>query len=163
MFESNQDNLGSGAWIKVTVFGHPDLSVEFQLDDNGRTSLPLIKEIQATGKTVIELETSISDKLSPDYLKSPKVSVEVLNYRSFYIIGEVKNPGQYPYVSGMTIPIVFALAGGYTNRSKTSKAFVTHVHAQRAVDEECEKEEASQNTRILPGDVIEIPEKYWLF
>lgn len=156
--ESIQYTLGAGDKIKVVVFGHTDLSGEFQLDGNGRISLPLVKEIEASGLTVPSLETTITSKLSPDYLKNPKVSVEVLNYRPFYIMGEVKNPGQYPYVNGMTVLTAVALAGGYTYRAKTNKAFVTH--AQHVIRN---KQVTNQDSNVLPGDVIEIPEKYWLF
>lgn len=150
--------LGSGDRIKVTVFGHPDLSGEFAIDGSGRVSLPLIKDVQAAGLSVTEFEEAVVAKLSPDYLINPKVSVEVLNYRPIYIIGEVKNPGRYAYVSGMTVLTAVALAGGYTYRAKTTKAFITHA---RHVSEN--KQTVDQDAVVLPGDVIEIPEKYWLF
>lgn len=153
-----QYQLGAGDKIKVIVFGHSDLSGEFQLDGSGRISLPLIKEIQASELTVADLAAAITSRLSPDYLIDPKVSIEVLNYRPFYIIGEVKNPGQYSYVSGMTVLTAVALAGGYTYRAKNSKALITHAQHLRE-----DKQIAQQDTEILPGDVIEIPEKYWLF
>lgn len=156
--ETPQYRLGAGDKIKVIVFGHNDLSGEFQLDGNGRISLPLLKEIQASELTVTGLETAITSRLSPDYLIDPKVSIEVLNYRPFYIIGEVKNPGKYSYVSGMTVLTAVALAGGYTYRAKNNKALITH--AQHLLKD---KQVAQQDTEILPGDVIEIPEKYWLF
>lgn len=155
---NSQYHLGTGDKIKVNVFGHADLSGEFELDGSGRISLPLIKEVQAAGLTVPELEDTITAKLSPDYLLNPKVSVEVLNYRPIYIIGEVKNPGRYSYVSGMTILTAVALAGGYTYRAKTTKAFITHAQHIRK-----NKKTATQDAEVLPGDVIEIPEKYWLF
>ena len=156
--ETIQYRLGAGDKIKIVVFGQTDLSGEFQLDGNGRISLPLIKEIQASGLTVVELASAITSRLSPDYLINPKISIEVLNYRPFYIIGEVKNPGQYPYVSGMTVLTAVALAGGYTYRAKTSKAFITHAQHLTA-----NKQVTNQDNKVLPGDVIEIPEKYWLF
>lgn len=160
MVESGQYYLGTGDRVKVTVFGHPDLSGEFQLDCNGRISLPLIKEVQSTGLSVIELKTSITEKLSPDYLINPKVSVEVLNYRPFYIIGEVKKPGQFPYVSGMTVLTAVALAGGYTYRAKTDKALITPPQSLNAGKAVAEKVEGGRHTLIKPGEVIEIPEKY---
>ncbi|MEM7293765.1 MAG: polysaccharide biosynthesis/export family protein, partial [Pseudomonadota bacterium] len=85
--------LDSGDQVKVTVFGHPDLSGEFEIDGSGRVSLPLIRIVQAKGLTATELEQEITNKLKPDYLKNPKVSVEVQEHRPFYIIGEVKTPG----------------------------------------------------------------------
>lgn len=155
---SGQYKLGPGDKLKIIIFGHENLSGEFSLDGSGRVSLPLIKKIQAGGLSVAELESLIIARLSPDYLVNPKVSVEILNYRPFYIIGEVKNPGQYPYTSGMTVLTAVALAGGYTYRAKTTKAFITHTqHRDKS------KQAGVQSTEISPGDVIEIPEKYWLF
>ncbi len=156
--EAVRYQLGAGDRIRVVVFGQTDLSGEFQLDGNGRISLPLLKEIKATGLTVSELESTITSRLTPDYLINPKVSIEVLNYRPFFIIGEVRNPGQYPYVSGMTVLTAVALAGGYTYRAKDNKALITH--AQHLIKN---KSAGNRDTEILPGDIIEIPEKYWLF
>jgi polysaccharide export outer membrane protein len=94
--EAPEYRLGAGDRVKVVVFGHPDLSGEFGIDGRGRLSLPLIQVIEAAGMTVRQLERAITNKLKPDYLKNPRVSVEILSYRPFYILGEVKNPGSYP-------------------------------------------------------------------
>ena len=117
--------LGSGDRIKVTVYGHDDLSGEFELDSEGKVAMPLIQDVQAGGLTVAELEHAVTDKLSPDFLKHPRVSIEVLNYRPFYILGEVREPGSYPYVNGMTLIKAVAMAGGYTYRARTSKVTIT--------------------------------------
>ncbi len=117
--------LASGDRLKVTVYGHTDLSGEFDVDSQGNVALPLIQDVSVTGLTVEQFEASITDKLQPDYLKHPKVSVEVLSYRPFYILGEVKTPGSYPYVSGMTVLNAVALAGGYTYRAKTKAVLIT--------------------------------------
>ena len=90
------------------------------------------------------------------YLKSPRVNAEVLNYRPFYIIGEVKKPGSYAFVSGMTVVNAIALAGGYTYRARENKIYVT-----RATDPKNVKRPADHDTQILPGDVIEVPERYF--
>ncbi len=153
-----QYQLGTGDKIKVVIYGQNDLSGEFKLDGSGRISLPLLNEIQAAGLTVAELESKIVTRLSPDYLIDPKVNIEVIKYRPFFIIGEVKNPGQYPYVSGMTVLTAVALAGGYTYRAKANKALITHVkHLAK------NQRDANRDTDILPGDIIEIPRKRWLF
>ena len=148
--------LGSGDKVKVTVFGHNDLSGQFLVGGNGDIALPLIGKMAANGLTVSQLETRIVKALKPDYLKNPRVSVEVLNYRPFYIIGEVKKPGSYAYVSGMTVVNAIALAGGYTYRARENKIYVT-----RATDPENVKLPADHDTQILPGDVIEVPERFF--
>ncbi len=151
-----QYRLGSGDKIQVTVFGHKDLSGEFEVDGSGTIRLPLIGEVKVGRKTVQELETSIIGKLKPDYLINPRVSVQVLNYRPFYIIGEVKKPGSYPYVSGMTVINAIALAGGFTYRARENQILVL-----RANDLKRRKTAADQNTTILPGDIIEVPERFF--
>ena len=148
--------LGAGDKVKVTVFGHNDLSGRFLVGGNGDVALPLIGKVAANGLTVSELEARIVKALKPDYLKNPRVSVEVLNYRPFYIIGEVKKPGSYAYVSGMTVVNAIALAGGYTYRARENRIYVT-----RATDPKNVKHPADHDTQILPGDVIEVPERFF--
>ena len=102
------------------------------------------------------LERAIVDKLKPDYLKNPQVSAEVLNYRPFYIIGEVKNPGSYPYVGGMRAINAVAIAGGFTYRARENKLLIT-----RAKGGSGKPEPADQHTLVLPGDVVEVPERFF--
>ncbi len=154
--ERPEYKLGSGDKVKITVFGHDDLSGRFLVGGTGDVALPLIGKIRAGGLTVEELEARIVGALKPDYLKNPRVSIEVLNYRPFYIIGEVKQPGSYPYVSGMTVVNAIALAGGYTYRARENRIYVTH-----AADSTSIKRPADHDTIILPGDVIEVPERFF--
>jgi len=158
---SAQDNapayrLDSGDKVKITVFGHEDLSGEFEVDPSGKVSMPLIQYVQAQGLTSQEFESEIVGALRPDYLKNPTVTVEVLTSRPFYILGEVEDPGSYDYVSGLTILESVALAGGFTYRAKQKKMTIV-----RATDPEKRKIPATVETRVLPGDVIEIPERRW--
>lgn len=146
--------LGAGDRVKVTVYGHQDLSGVFEIDGTGRMSLPLIQHVNAAGLTLAEFEAAVTGKLQPDYLKNPRVSVEVLNYRPFYILGEVKSPGSYPYVNGMTVINAVAVAGGFTYRARTKKIIIV-----RRVGIEQRELSASQDTTVLPGDVIEIAER----
>jgi len=144
--------LGTGDQIRVTVFGHEDLSGEFEVGSDGRISLPLIGEVPAAQLTLQELEGAIAGKLKPDYLKNPQLSVDVVNYRPFYIIGEVKNPGSYAYVGGMRVVNAVAMAGGFTYRARESELLITRGGV---------KEAAGQNTIVLPGDVVEVPERFF--
>ncbi len=148
--------LGSGDKVRVTVFGHEDLSGEFEVDGSGNISLPLIRNVKAEGLTVRQLEQSITERLSPDYLINPSVSVEVLNYRPFYIYGEVTKPGSYPFVNGMTVVNAVAMAGGFTYRARTGS-----VRIVRAGDPQRKAIDADKDTPVLPGDIIEVPERYF--
>ena len=148
--------LGSGDKVRVTVFGHEDLSGEFEVDGSGNVSLPLIRNVKAEGMTVGQLAQEIAERLSPDFLVNPRVSVEVLTYRPFYIYGEVTKPGSYPYVNGMKVVNAVAMAGGFTYRARTSK-----VRILRADDPSRTPKDADKDTAVLPGDVIEVPERYF--
>ena len=149
--------LGTGDKIRVIVFGEDDLGGEFQVDGNGRVSLPLIGELQATGETAAGMEQAIQAKLSDGYLQDPKVSVEITTYRPFYVIGEVNKPGEYPYVNGMSALNAVALAGGYTTRANEGTIYIRRNGSTRE-----EKLDADQMTRIYPGDVIRVPvDAFW--
>lgn len=148
--------LGAGDQLRITVFGHEDLSGEFDVDGSGDISMPLIDNVRAEGKTPNELEAAIVSELSPDYLKDPRVSVDVLSYRPFYIFGEVNEPGSYAYVNGMTVLNAVAMAGGFTYRARTGE-----VQIIRATDQSRTPQEAQRDTFVLPGDVIEVPERFF--
>ncbi len=90
---SDECRLGAGDKVKVIVFNEPDLSGEFELDGAGGLSLPLIGAMPTLELSPRELEARIEAKLLDGYLLRPHVSIEVLSYRPFYIMGEVNQPG----------------------------------------------------------------------
>jgi polysaccharide export outer membrane protein len=152
--QSNEYRLDTGDHLRITVFGHEDLSGEFEVSSTGGITMPLVGEVPAVNQTSRDLERAIIAKLKPDYLKNPQVSVEVLTYRPFYIIGEVKNPGSYAYVGGMRVVNAIAMAGGFTYRARESRLLITRGSDGKQV-------EASQHTLVRPGDVIEVPERFF--
>lgn len=113
--------LGTGDKLRVTVFGQPDMSGEFAVDASGQVTIPLVGAVDAGRMTVPELTKAITERLAKDFLVDPKVSVDVLNYRPFYVLGEVKSPGSYAYVVGINIRQAIAIAGGFNRRAKTSE------------------------------------------
>jgi polysaccharide biosynthesis/export protein VpsN len=147
--------LGAGDKLKVTVYNEGDLSGEYDVNDQGAIALPLIGRLTVAGKTTIETERLITEKYGANYLVDPRVSVEVLNYRPFFIIGEVKNPGSYPFVSGMTVLNAIALAGGYTPRGDQNDILV-----KRGNDAQAEQR-VSENSVVLPGDVIRVKQRFF--
>ena len=150
----NAYEVGSGDVVRITVFGHADLSGTFTVDGSGFVAFPLIGNLRVGGLNTKQITGKIVASLQPDYLKNPHVSAEIMNYRPFYIAGEVNKPGSYPYVSSMTVINAIALAGGYTNRARESRLLII-----RAKDHERLKMPATPNTFVMPGDVIEIPER----
>ena len=146
--------LGTGDRVRVTVFGEPDLSGEFEIDATGKVSLPLVGDIRIGGQQLRQAEQTVADRLAQGYLASPRVNIEVLNYRPFYIIGEVNQPGSYPYVNGMSVLTAVAVAGGYTYRAKQDRVII-----MRANDPQRRRYRAAPDTPVLPGDVVEVPER----
>jgi polysaccharide export outer membrane protein len=149
-------NLGPGDRLRVTVYQQPDLSGEFEVDPGGQVALPLIEPIHAQGMTIRGFQDAVAKKLAAGYLVNPRVSVDVINYRPFYITGEVNKPGEYPYVAGMNILKAIAMAGGYSYRANTGKVFLTRVKSgeELVVDPVPE-------TVVMPGDFIRIPERFF--
>jgi polysaccharide export outer membrane protein len=111
--------------------------------------------VSAAGQTLPELSKVIESKLRDGYLLNPRVAIDVLNYRPFYVLGEVNTPGSYPYVSGITVLKAIALAGGYTFRARTSKIELIHAN------EPDKPILVDQNTLLLPGDIIRIKERFF--
>jgi polysaccharide biosynthesis/export protein VpsN len=148
--------LGPGDRVRVTVFRHVDLSGEFQLDGGGAFAMPLVGEIQGGGLDARQLETQIETDLKDGgYLVNPQVAIEVLNYRPFYIIGEVNNPGSYQYVNGMTVINAVALAGGFTYRADQDDIMINRGGSQGA------EVEGLLDTEVLPGDIINVTERFF--
>jgi polysaccharide export outer membrane protein len=158
LIEGPQDDnykLGSGDKIRLVVYGEDDLGGEYLVDGSGQVQLPLLGQVPAAGMTIHQFVSSVSTLfVSKGYLKRPRVSVEVENYRPFYIIGEVKAPGQYPYVNGMNALNAIALAGGYTYRADD-----TVVYVRRSSGTTEAKVPADQTTKIGPGDIIRVGER----
>jgi len=148
--------LGPGDQVRMTVFRHEDLSGEFEIDGEGFFAMPLVGEIMTAGMTARELENEIETRLKGGgYLVSPQVSIEVLNYRPFYIIGEVNNPGSYQYVNGMTLINAVALAGGFSYRADQDDVVISRGGSEGT------RIEALPDTAVLPGDIIEVPERFF--
>lgn len=148
--------LGNGDQLRITVFGQPDLTNTYQVDGQGMLQFPLVGRIHAGGMTAGQLQQEIVHKLSPDYIRNPSVSVEVMNYRPFYVLGEVNKAGAYPYVSGMTVNQAVAFAGGFTYRAKDDNFEIDRNENGRHTTFK-----ASGDTPVRPGDVITIPERFF--
>ncbi|HTY69593.1 MAG TPA: polysaccharide biosynthesis/export family protein [Alphaproteobacteria bacterium] len=155
--QSPDYRLGPGDRLRIIVFGQKDMTGEFAVDGTGLLSFPLIGQIKAGGLTAEGLEREITNKLKPDYLRDPKVSVVVLTYRPFYIVGEVKTPGSYAYVTGMSVINAVALAGGFTYRAKESSFYLDRTGR----DGKKSRIDAGPDTQVQPGDVITVRERYF--
>ena len=148
--------LGAGDKMRIIVFGEPDLSGEFFVDDSGSVDLPLIGDVSAGGQTVAEFEQKVVARFGDGYLRDPKISIEVLNYRPFFIIGEVKNGGEFPYKGGLTVQDAVAIAGGYSYRANVNVAYIRRAGSDQEI-----KVELARRVPIFPGDNVRIPERFF--
>ncbi|CAA7615421.1 Polysaccharide export protein [Candidatus Terasakiella magnetica] len=149
--------LETGNRIRVNVFNESNLSGEFQIDPVGNVALPLVGNVSATGLTAKAMARRIEDVLSrAGYLREPKVAVEVLTFRPFYVLGEVRLPGEFAYTSGMTVLGAIAKAGGYDYRAHKGEAVLVRI-----VDGTEMEFRAVERTPLQPGDIIKVVERYF--
>ena len=148
--------VAPGDKVRVVVFGEDKLSGDFQIDNDGNISMPLGGTIKGAGLTKGELEQQITASLKSKYLRDPKVTVDVISYRPFYVLGEVNKPGEYPFKSGLNVLSAIAIAGGATYRASTSK-----VTIQRFGEKKSTEAEQSASILIMPGDVVRVPERFF--
>lgn len=149
--------LDAGDKLRVITFGEEDLSGEFVLDEQGNLDMPLIGDVPARGKSLQDVESAIIARLKEGYLKDPRVSLEILNYRPFFIQGEVKTAGQYPYKADLTLQDAVAIAGGYTYRANQKVVFIRKLDNNQEVQIPLGRE----RIYIQPGDNIRIPERFF--
>ncbi|MGI9295677.1 MAG: polysaccharide biosynthesis/export family protein [Pseudomonadales bacterium] len=148
--------LGAGDKILIKVFGELDLTISVILTGSGSFSYPFLGEIKALGLTVAELEQLITKGLKGQYLLNPAVTVLIEEYRPFYLNGEVKQPGGYPYRPSLTLEKALTLAGGFTERASRKKIIVLRAGANGK-----EKQSIGLNDPVYPGDVITVHRSFF--
>ncbi len=148
--------LDTGDRLRVFVYGQPNLSRAYTVDHDGRITVPLIGNVDARGRTTRELQETIRHRLGAEYVRDPQVTVDVLQNRPFFIYGEVKTGGQYPYVSGMTIETAIAIAGGFSERASSRSFRIT-----RRINGFVDQIEAPGDYPVLPGDVVYVNERFF--
>ena len=146
--------IATGDKVRISTFGEDRFSGEFLVHADGKIAFPLFGNIPAAGQTTAQLVFDIKRRLTPDYLRDPQVTAEVVSFRPVYVLGEVARPGQYPYSEGMTMYALIAQAGGFSYRANHKRAYVKHddANAEQRIDIE-------SSTPILPGDTIRIPQR----
>ncbi len=151
---AEKNKLAPGDIISITVYGESDLSIRnIRISDSGTISYPLIGSLSLIGKTTIELEREIVKKLKKGFLKRPRVSVAIQQYRPFFVNGQVGSPGAFPYVDGLTVRKAFAIAGGLTDKASTKKIFI--IKESNRTEEIQVKD---LNAEIRPGDILTVGE-----
>jgi protein involved in polysaccharide export with SLBB domain len=149
--KTSELTIEAGDKIHVTVFGEKELTGDYQVNTGGYVALPLAGSVTAAGLTPPELERALEARFHS--LRNPKVTVEVMTFRPFYVLGEVQKPGEYPYRAGLNVLSAIAIAGGATYRASTSEVLI-----QRAGIPTLKKFPQSPTVVIMPGDLVRVPE-----
>jgi polysaccharide export outer membrane protein len=154
--------LGPGDEIDIIVFGERDLSHTYKISGNDTISVPLLDKVVTRGQTVSSLARHLEDRLVEDgIMVNPSVAVQVSRYRPFYILGEVKTPGSYAFVSNMTVLNAVALAGGFTYRAERDDVKILRTDDQQDHKKNGTYLEYPVESLVLPGDVILVEERFF--
>jgi polysaccharide export outer membrane protein len=146
--------LAAGDRLRVIVFGQDSLSNSYAVDGSGRISMPLIGSIPVYGRDPHTVEREIAARLRAGFVRDPRVSVEVEAFRPFFVLGEVTNAGQYPYVEGMTVRTAVAIAGGFNPRGYQGGVDLTRVISGEPITGR-----VPLDTLVRPGDTITVRER----
>jgi len=147
--------LGVGDQISIHVF-EEDMDVDVKLGASGTLRFPYLGTIIAKGKSLGQLETEIERSLRNGYLVNPQVRVRIEQYRSYYVNGEVKSPGGFPYQLGLTLRKAIALAGGFSEKADEDKVFVI-----REKDSNRRKHKVVMDSPLSPGDIVSVEQSFF--
>ncbi|TGE83944.1 capsular biosynthesis protein [Pseudoalteromonas sp. KS88] len=147
--------LDTGDIIQIKVYGEDDLSLETKIGRSGKLNYPFLGEIEVSGLTEKSLQQKIYRGLKGDYLIEPTVYVNVIQYRPFFIHGEVRMPGSYAYQPGMTVNQAIAIAGGFTERASEEKIFLfKEKNKSRQID-------ATLDSIVHAGDTLTVEQRFF--
>lgn len=150
--------VDAGDKLKITVFDEETLTGEFDVGTGGTISLPLLEPVSVKDMTPRQVAQVIEEKLAAGgYVLYPRVSVDILEYRPFFILGEVTTPGEYPHGGDLTLEQAVAKAGGYTPRAQKNMV----VLKRQDWAESRLIKLGDSPLRIAPGDTIIIRESFF--
>lgn len=148
--------VGENDVLKISVYGHDDLTTTVRVSGDGTITLPLLDKVKVTGLSSTQISDKITTLLAKGYIVSPQVNVFVADFRSrvFYVSGEVKKPDAYQFEENMTVIKAITRAGGFTDSaSKNSVTIVRKINDREQVVEKVEMHKS-----IQPEDLIIVPE-----
>lgn len=141
--------------LKITVFGEEALSGNYTVASDGTVAYPLLGNVPARGLTLAQLTQELTTGLSAS-VQNPRVSIDIAEFRPFFILGEVNRPGQYPYRTGMTLNSAVATAGGFTYRANQKDVLIQHFAEAGE-----RRYELTSDLPVLPGDTVRIRERHF--
>lgn len=148
--------LDTGDVVRVTVYGDAELSRSYKIDDNGAIAFPLVGSVKVRGGTTEQAAGRLAAALANGYMRNPDVAVEIDQYRPFFIQGEVRTAGQFPYAYGMSVRAAISTAGGFTDTADRGRAIVYRRQGNEMV-----KGTVDLDFLIHPGDTVVIQERWF--
>lgn len=148
--------VGAGDRLKISVYNAEKLSGEYPVGGDGKIAVPMLGRVPVSGLTLEEVAETVTTRLKGGYILNPNVTVDMVAYRSVFILGEVEKPGQYPYVEGMTLLQLVAQAGGFTYRANRGT-----IKLRGEAEKKETKQKISGIAALSPGDTIVIMQRYF--
>ena len=160
--------IGPGDGLQVFVWGHDDLSTTVQVRPDGEISTPLVEDMKAAGRTPTELARAIEIMLA-EYVRSPTVTIIVQTFvgeyeRQIRVVGQAAQPQALSFRNGMTLLDVMIEVGGLSEFASGDRAKIVRKQNGKEtvikvrIDDLLNKVKMDQNIRMMPGDVLIIPE-----
>jgi protein involved in polysaccharide export with SLBB domain len=145
--------LSANDVVRVKIFDEPELTGNYPVDGQGAIALPLAGKVSVGGKSEAEAAQAIETALKKGgYLRNPRAALELKNARPVFVIGEVERAGETEFRHGLTVTQAVAMTGGYTYRADRGDITISRAN---------KKLSAAEETQVLPGDVIEVGERFF--
>jgi polysaccharide export outer membrane protein len=157
--------IGANDVLAINVWKEPDVSRSVPVRSDGKISLPLAGEIQASGLTPLKLEQDIASKLQ-NYISEPEVTVIVqqINSQKFNVLGMINKPGSYSLTNSSTVLDAIAAAGGFRDFAKQKSVYVLRHNSNGTESrlpfnykDVVKGKNPDQNIKLQPNDTIVIP------
>lgn len=157
--------IGNDDVLAINVWKEPDISRSIPVRSDGKISLPLVGEVQASGDTPLKLEKDIASRLK-SYIEEPEVTVIVqqVNSQKFNILGMVNRPGLYPISNSPTVLDAIGIAGGFRDFAKQKSIYILRQNPDGSqtrlpfnYKDVVSGKKPAQNINLQPRDTIVVP------
>jgi polysaccharide export outer membrane protein len=156
--------IGPEDELIISVWKEPDISRTVPVRPDGKISLALLNDVQATGRTPMQLGSDIAEKLK-SFISEPQVTVIVskINSQRIFIVGEILRPGAYTLLPSMTALDAISDAGGFSPFAKRTKIFILRKENEKVTripfnyKEALHSRRPEQDVVLKPGDRIVVP------
>ncbi|MBI4372772.1 MAG: polysaccharide export protein [Candidatus Omnitrophica bacterium] len=162
---TSEYRIGANDVLEISVYGEEDLTQEVRVTDGGYVSYPLLGRIKVLGLSIVEVEDYLRKALAKDYIRDPQVRVFVKEFTNIYVLGQVKEPGPYPFKGGLTVLQAITMAGGFTKVSNQRKVRIVGVNQadRKVIHANVSSISKGDDPDVLlePGDNVIVPESFF--